>query len=284
LIASSTFWTSIGHNPDIYLHTRTPPTSWSKILTTLIIMVATRRASARLRKQDNSVDTSMEEQHDVKNEETETGAVEEEVAAEASKNDINCKKCVEEKAIETHEVETEYDKPDKTREYLAGFVKRVFICTMFVMLAKTAWPHLAPIVMPEAPVKDGKLYVLTDRSFRGHVNRGEHFIMMYAPWCGHCQRLKPDWEKLAKNPGVDNVFISKVDCTANKVICSKYDVKGYPTLLYFRNGELLDTYDGAKTLEALKSYLKTKKDASTTSSKPKPKTKPKKKTKPKREL
>ena len=175
-------------------------------------MVATRRASARLRKQDNSVDTSMEEQHDVKNEETETGALEEEVAAEASKNDINCKKCVEEKAsknlsrkdshvrfndvVETHEVETEYDKPDKTREYLAGFVKRVFICTMFVMLAKTAWPHLAPIVMPEAPVKDGKLYVLTDRSFRGHVNRGEHFIMMYASWCGHCQRLKPDWEKV----------------------------------------------------------------------------------------
>ena len=53
---------------------------------------------------------------------------------------------------------------------------------------------------------------------------------------------------------------------------------------YLRNGELLDTYDGAKTLEALKSYLKTKKDASTTSSKPKPKTKPKKKTKPKSEL
>ena len=44
--------------------------------------------------------------------------------------------------------------------------------------------------------QEGKLYVLTDRSFRGHVSRGDHFIMMYAPWCGHCNRLKPDWEKV----------------------------------------------------------------------------------------
>jgi thiol-disulfide isomerase/thioredoxin len=38
--------------------------------------------------------------------------------------------------------------------------------------------------------------VLTDRSFRGHVARGDHFIMMYAPWCGHCKNLKPSWEQV----------------------------------------------------------------------------------------
>ena len=45
-------------------------------------------------------------------------------------------------------------------------------------------------------LQEGKLYVLTDKSFRGHVSRGDHFIMMYAPWCGHCKNLKPEWEKV----------------------------------------------------------------------------------------
>lgn len=183
------------------------------ILTTSI-MVATRRASARNRKQalSSSVGHDMDtEQNDPTTNDEEVP--EENVEAEPQKNDIGCKKCLQEgegskkfskkesqvrfnDVVETHEVETEYGKPDRTLIYLKGFAKRVIVCTMFVMIAKTAWPHVAPIVWPEEPTKEGKLYVLTDRSFRSHVSRGDHFILMYAPWCGHCQRLKPDWEKV----------------------------------------------------------------------------------------
>lgn len=229
-------------------------------------MVATRRASARIRKQQKSDSTSVEDtmEETVDNKEAAEEVMEEEAEVDSSapsKNDIGCKKCLEEddksESIETHEVETEYDKPDRTLKYLKGFGQRVILCTFLVMIGKYAWPKLQPIVWPEEPVKEGKLYVLTDRSFRGHVSRGDHFIMMYAPWCGHCNRLKPDWEKLAKKPGVKGINISKVDCTNNKDTCNKYSVTGYPTLLYFRNGEMIDKYEGAKTLEALKEYLKT---------------------------
>jgi len=196
---------------------------------------------------------------------------------EPQKNDIGCKSCLQEgeqsskklnkkesqvrfnDVVETHEVETEYDKPNRTMRYLQGFAKRVILCTILVMIGKYAWPKLQPIVWPEEPIKEGKLYVLTDRSFRGHISRGDHFVMMYAPWCGHCARLKPDWEKLAKKSGVKGTKIGKVDCTANKDVCSKYDVTGYPTLLYFRNGNLVENYKGAKTLDGLKEYLKTMK-------------------------
>ena len=41
------------------------------------------------------------------------------------------------------------------------------------------------------------MYVLTDKSFRGHIKKGDHFVMMFAPWCGHCAKLKPDWEKVS---------------------------------------------------------------------------------------
>jgi len=142
------------------------------------------------------------------------------------------------------------------KAYLKGFGKRVIICSILVMVFRSLWPRLQPIVWPEAAGKEGKLYVLTDRSFRGHVSRGDHFVMMYAPWCGHCQAMKPAWEKLAKSPGVSGVKISKLDCTANELTCKTHEVHGYPTLLYFRNGENIGKHDGDKSLEALKRFIK----------------------------
>jgi len=105
----------------------------------------------------------------------------------------------------------------------------------------------------QAPIET---YVLTDKSFRGHVPRGDHFIMMYAPWCGHCKNLKPEWEKLAKQT-TKGASISKMDCTTNKITCEKYEVKGYPTLIYMRNGKVVENYKGDKTLKALKEYVNT---------------------------
>jgi len=157
---------------------------------------------------------------------------------------VKCKKCLDEndlepnkvhfnEKVETREVETEYSKPSRSN-YLKGFAKRVVLCTIFVMIVKNAYPELQARFWPEAPAKEGKLYVLNDKSFRGHVSRGDHFVMMYAPWCGHCKRLKPDWERLARQPGVVGLSISKVDCTVSTKICGEHNVQGYPTLLYFR--------------------------------------------------
>lgn len=251
-------------------------------------MVSTRsstssRSSARARKpRDNTwpVEDTMEdkvEASDDNTEEVKEPVEEDNIVPETeevtSKNDLNCKKCVEENEgglIETHEVETEYDKPDRTLNFLKGFGKRVILCTLLIFIAKTAWPRLQPIVWPEEPVKEGKLYVLTDRSFRGHIRTGDHFVMMYAPWCGHCAKLKPDWEKLAKASAIKDTRIGKVDCTANKMTCDKYEVKGYPTLLYFRNGELLETYTGSKTVDSLKEYLRTMKHKQTVGNPQKP--------------
>ena len=40
---------------------------------------------------------------------------------------------------------------------------------------------------PEVPVVDNGLYILSEKSFKKHVETGDHFIKFYAPWCGHCQ-------------------------------------------------------------------------------------------------
>lgn len=221
-------------------------------------MVATRstRASARLNKSEvtEPVEGTMDNKEENVKDEKSDDCIE--CNNEPNKDKIN-------EAIDSQErIEEEKadEKPDRLTNYLKGFVKRVIFCTILVIAVKNSWPYLQSRFWPEAPTKEGKLYILNDRIFRGHVSRGDHFVMMYAPWCGHCQRLKPDWEKLAKKPGVEGVSVSKVDCTASTTTCGEYNVQGYPTLLYFRNGKKIDQYDGAKTLDGMKAYLKTMKN------------------------
>lgn len=261
-------------------------------------MVATRSSrssSSRLSKKLGSVvDTSMEGVDMKESGATNAGAGD---GSPEDKKDIGCKQCLEEEedpskpiakkaslvrfneVVETREVETEYDKPNRTMSYIKGFVQRVIICSLFVMFCKITWPQLQPMVWPEAPVKEGKLYILNDKSFRSHVSKGDHFVMMMAPWCGHCKKLKPDWDKLARQPGVSGLSISKVDCTQSKATCDKYNVNGYPTLLYFRNGEMIARHSGDKDFQSLKDYVKTMKGERQTAKteytkqKPKPKTK-----------
>lgn len=165
---------------------------------------------------------------------------------------------VEEEVVEavSEEEEKVVSKSERVGNYLVGFGKRVVICTLLVMFAKLVYPELQSRFWPEKPVKEGKLYILTDRSFRGHVSRGDHFVEMYAPWCGHCKALAPTWEKLAKNPGVKGVKLSKMDCTKEEKTCKQYEVNGYPTLLYFRDGKKLEDYTGQKTEADLKKFMK----------------------------
>ncbi|BES97186.1 Thioredoxin [Nesidiocoris tenuis] len=67
------------------------------------------------------------------------------------------------------------------------------------------------------------------------------FLMFYAPWCGHCKMLKPKYEKAATeliNQKIKGIMAA-VDVTKYPDVGKLYDVKGYPTLKYFKNGEAL---------------------------------------------
>ncbi|KAG9427993.1 thioredoxin domain-containing protein 5 [Apis mellifera carnica] len=82
--------------------------------------------------------------------------------------------------------------------------------------------------------------------------------MFYAPWCGHCQRLEPIWEQIAKMSYNEdsNVKIAKVDCTTDSNLCAEHDVTGYPTLKFFKAGETKGIkFKGTRDLISLISFL-----------------------------
>lgn len=122
------------------------------------------------------------------------------------------------------------------------------------------------VAEPEIAKADKGLYTLNDRSFANHIKEGDHFVKFYAPWCGHCQKLAPVWDELAAEyESAKGVSVAKLDCTAAGGICQENDVKGYPTLAYFRNGKKVETYRGARSLKELSDFVKSMREEKTDS-------------------
>ncbi|KRT83659.1 Thioredoxin [Oryctes borbonicus] len=95
-------------------------------------------------------------------------------------------------------------------------------------------------------------------NFDEEIPKRNHFVMFYAPWCGHSQRLTPTWEQLAEmlNEDDGNVRIAKVDCMKEIKICSDRDITGYPTLKFFKIGELQGVrFRGTRDLPSLSNFI-----------------------------
>lgn len=109
---------------------------------------------------------------------------------------------------------------------------------------------------PKVPAPVSGLVELTDETFDNYVALGHHFVKFYAPWCGYCKKLAPTWEKLADSLHFStNVRVSQIDCTEHKDVCQRFEVKGYPTLLWIVDGQKVEKYSGDRSIEDLKAYV-----------------------------
>ncbi|KAJ1935663.1 hypothetical protein FBU59_005314, partial [Linderina macrospora] len=85
----------------------------------------------------------------------------------------------------------------------------------------------------------------------------------YAPWCGHCQSLEPEYIRAAKNTvGSAKFFAVNCDEDANKPLCGEYNIQGFPTIKVFsgkrtKKGRLRNApYNGERTAAALASHAR----------------------------
>jgi len=101
---------------------------------------------------------------------------------------------------------------------------------------------------------------LGDADFESKISSLENvLVMFYAPWCGHCKRLKPEFAKAAETMKDDDppIALAKVDCTeAGKETCSKFSVSGYPTLKIFKGGELASDYNGPREANGIVKFMR----------------------------
>lgn len=99
----------------------------------------------------------------------------------------------------------------------------------------------------EVSVAQSSVKVLDKDNFDQETKEGFWLLEFYAPWCGHCKRLNPILDGISSEAAVKGMNIGKVDTTVEKKLADRFNIKGYPTLM-FRVDSAGDwqTYDGVR--------------------------------------
>jgi protein disulfide isomerase family A protein 3 len=99
---------------------------------------------------------------------------------------------------------------------------------------------------------------LTDSNFQTEVEDSTADVMLefYAPWCGHCKALKPEYSALARDFSSDSgVKIAAMDATAHTPP-AKFEVGGYPTLFWYpADTKKHVAYDGPREQAAMREWI-----------------------------
>ena len=99
-----------------------------------------------------------------------------------------------------------------------------------------------------------KVQTFTDGNFDDATRQGVVLVDFWAEWCGPCRRLAPTVEQLASDFD-GRAVVGKVDVDANPNVAARFQIRGIPTLLIFKNGELADTVVGLASKEDLAGRL-----------------------------
>lgn len=127
------------------------------------------------------------------------------------------------------------------------------------LVSLLAFGLLATVAVAEI-TKDEGVLVLTDDNFQEAIDAHEHILVeFYAPWCGHCKSLAPEYAKAAGKlaEAGSPIMLAKVDATEQKKIAETHEVRGYPTLKFFKKGRAMD-YMGGRTADTIVSWLEKK--------------------------
>lgn len=118
-------------------------------------------------------------------------------------------------------------------------------------------PPMPPSSMDEDTDMAPEVEVLTKDNFASKVTEAAGDVMLdfYAPWCGHCKHLKPEYSELAKHYAEDKgITIAAMDATAHTPP-SDFDVQGFPTLIYLTKDKKQIPYDGEREKEAMVEWI-----------------------------
>ena len=94
--------------------------------------------------------------------------------------------------------------------------------------------------------------ILTDSTFDKAVEKYEYLLVLfYAPWCGHCKKFHPEYEKAATVLRKENLYLAKVDATVEKKLAEKFEIQGFPTVKLFIKGQAIEYTGGRRESEVI---------------------------------
>ncbi|EDO19136.1 hypothetical protein Kpol_2000p104 [Vanderwaltozyma polyspora DSM 70294] len=106
--------------------------------------------------------------------------------------------------------------------------------------------------------EDSDVVKLSGKDFESFI--GKNNLVMaefFAPWCGHCKNLAPEYVKAAEKLKEHDIYLAQVDCTENQELCMEHQIRGYPTIKIFKNGNLEEPkdYQGARKADAMIDFM-----------------------------
>ncbi|XP_057369864.1 LOW QUALITY PROTEIN: probable protein disulfide-isomerase A4 [Daphnia carinata] len=110
-------------------------------------------------------------------------------------------------------------------------------------------------------IEEDEVIILTRENFHYFImSRPTVLVEFYAPWCGHCKDLVPEYSKAAETLKKENIPLAKVDATKEGELAVEFMISGYPSLILFRDGKKIDQYQGERNAFAIIDYMREKTD------------------------
>ncbi len=112
-----------------------------------------------------------------------------------------------------------------------------------------------PHQLPSPPMSEHMIHV-TDDSFDSDVLKSDKPVLVdyWAEWCGPCKMIAPILEEVSSEYS-ERVKVAKLDVDQNQATSMKYGIRGIPTLMLFKEGNIVATHVGALTKSQLTAFI-----------------------------